>query len=449
MLKRFEQALKLRPNEWKVVIPVMLLLTINTLVLELSDVVAMAGFISNLGTPQLLWLWPLVMIITLLAAGGFALVVDRTQRIKLVGNVLAGFGFLYLLMLALFWYDAPEVVRYPLLAILSEQQYALFPLAFWTLANDLYSVSDGKRLFPLLAAGSAIGSLVGNGLAALITFLVADNSSLAPLYVLTVCASLCFVAWAILYLTFRHRPIRARQAKPTEYDIVQTFKVGTDVIRNVPLFSYLALVLFASGIALTVVEFHFLTSLDAVAANNPLVLQQLYGFYKFGLVAAILLFQWGVTSRWLSKINPKSNFVLLPMVLLLVGGSTLIIPIVGGLGGRFLARLIQVGWDEPARKSVQGIIPDERRGRVSVFLDSYCYAFATICGCILIAAVYGLQSVGWFDSVITSVYLGAAVVAALVALWAALRLRTVYDKSLLNWRLARSRRKSVLDGIDF
>ena len=449
MLKRFASVLKLRPNEWKLVVPVMLLLTINTLVLELADVVAMAGFISNLGTSQLLWLWPLVMTVTLLAAGGYALVVDRTQRVKLVGNLLAGFGFLYLVMLALFWYDAPEIVRYPLLSMLSEQQHAVFPLAFWALANDLYSVSDGKRLFPLLAAGSAIGSLLGNGLAALLSLLAAENGSLAPLYVLGLCAGLCFAAWAALRLAFRRHTLRARQARPAEYDIRQTFQVGTDVIRNVPLFRYLALVLFASGIALTVVEFHFLTSLDLVAASNPLLLQQLYGFYKLALVAAILLFQWGVTGRWLSRINPKSNFVLLPLVLLLVGGSALIIPIVGGLGGRFLARLIQVGWDEPARKSVQGIIPDERRGRVSVFLDSYCYAFATICGCALIAAVYGLQALGWFGGILTGAYLAAAVVAALVALWAALRLRLVYDKSLLNWRLARSRRKSVLDGIDF
>jgi hypothetical protein len=28
-------------------------------------------------------------------------------------------------------------------------------------------------------------------------------------------------------------------------------------------------------------------------------------------------------------------------------------------------------------------------------------------------------------------------------------MRRIYEKSLLNWRLARSRRKSALDGIEF
>jgi len=47
------------------------------------------------------------------------------------------------------------------------------------------------------------------------------------------------------------------------------------------------------------------------------------------------------------------------------------------------------------------------------------------------------------------VYLLVGALAALGAVWAALRLRATYDVSMLNWRLARSRRRSVLDGIEF
>jgi len=45
--------------------------------------------------------------------------------------------------------------------------------------------------------------------------------------------------------------------------------------------------------------------------------------------------------------------------------------------------------------------------------------------------------------------LGVALVAALGAMIAGFNLRLVYDKSLLDWRLARSKRKSVLDNIEF
>jgi len=46
------------------------------------------------------------------------------------------------------------------------------------------------------------------------------------------------------------------------------------------------------------------------------------------------------------------------------------------------------------------------------------------------------------------IYLSTAGLAGIGALWAAYSLRKVYDTSLLNWRLSRSRRRSVLDGID-
>jgi hypothetical protein len=42
------------------------------------------------------------------------------------------------------------------------------------------------------------------------------------------------------------------------------------------------------------------------------------------------------------------------------------------------------------------------------------------------------------------------VAAAAVGLWAALRLRAVYDSSMLNWRLKRrERRSSVMDKLQF
>lgn len=450
MLKRLEQGLKLRPNEWRLVLTLMGLLALNTLVLELADVVAMAGFISSLGTEQLLWLWPVGMLLTIVAAGSYALIVDRTERVKLIQRLLAGFGACYLAILGLFWLKAPAWLIYPALSILNEQQYAIFPLAFWALANDIYATSEAKRLFPLLGAGATIGSLLGNGLAALIaTWLVGSDQQNTSL-VLGLCAVLCFVGIGHVWLMFHKHPVRARQSKTERESIRETFKVGADVIRHVPLFSLLALVLFTTGLALTVVEFHFLRSIDQIAAADPLRFQQVYGFYKLAFVVMLLAFQWLLAGRLLSKTSPKQGFIALPIVLLLCILGALVQPLIGGLIGRFGARLAQSGWDEPLRKSVQSIVPDERRGRVSVFLDSYCYSFATIVGCGVISVLLLPSWLGALAaSVSTLIYLGFAAVATAVGLWAAWRIRHVYDKSLLNWRLSRSRRRSVLDGIEF
>ena len=48
------------------------------------------------------------------------------------------------------------------------------------------------------------------------------------------------------------------------------------------------------------------------------------------------------------------------------------------------------------------------------------------------------------------IYLGLAILFALAAVWAILRMRAVYDSSLFNWRLKRRKRGGdVLKRLDF
>ncbi len=449
MRAKIARLLNITPGEWTLVVSLLLLLAINTTVLELSDVVSTPGFISNIGTSKILWLWLVDMAVTILSAGVYALIIDRTARIQLVGGLLIGFAFLYLLLRMLFSYGAPDWVTYPLLYILSDQQYAIFPLAFWALANDVYSMSESKRLFPVIAAGGALGNILGNGLAAGSTAIF-HNQGQGVIDLLMLGAMLFLAGFALLWFTFRHHTIHARRSRESGDSARETIQEGMDFIKNVPLFSYLAIIMLLVGLALTIVEYHFLFTVDN-AMTSPDQFQMFYGLYKIAWIGMTWLVQWLVTGKLLEKLGLRNSFIVMPASLLAAIGGSLAAPgIVGGAGGRFVARLVQTAWDEPTRKSVQGLIPDERRGRVSAFLDSYFYSVATIVGCLILGALLLASSLGWLPAqVATTAYLGVAGVAAGGAVWAALRLRAVYDKSLLNWRLSRSRRKSVLDGIEF
>jgi AAA family ATP:ADP antiporter len=445
-----EQFLGVRAGEWGLVLSLLVLLALNTMVLQLASVVATTGFISQVGTSQVPLLWIVDMAITLLTAGVYALVVDRTARVQLVTWLLAGFAFFYLALQMLFVFGAPDWLTYPLLYILSDQQYVVFPLAFWSLANDVYSMSESKRLFPVIAAGAALGSIAGNGLAAgSAALLTRQGQSAAQLLVLG--AVVFLIGVVFVQFSFRKRQVRARQARESGADVGETLRVGFDVIKNVPLFRYLASAMLLVGLSLTIVEYHFLFTIDQEFAGDPLRFQTFYGVYQAALIVVTWLFQWLVTSRLLNKVEPRNTFVALPLMLIATIGGALAVPgIIGGAGARFVARLLQRGWDEPARKSVQGLVPDERRGRVSAFLDSYFYAVATIVGCLVLGALFLASSAGWLqERVVGVIYLVVAAVTAVGAVWLALRLRAAYERSLLDWRLARSRRRSVLDGIDF
>jgi MFS family permease len=152
----------------------------------------------------------------------------------------------------------------------------------------------------------------------------------------------------------------------------------------------------------------------------------------------------GLLTGWLLKqAGLKNTFLILPATLLAAMGWMLAVPgIIGGATGRFLGRLVLVGVDRPTRQTLQGLIPEERRGRVSTFMNSYLYVVGSIFGSTVLGATILATAFGWLEeSIATLVYLMLAIVVAVVAVRSAWRMRAVYDESLLDWRLARRRRR--------
>ena len=154
-----------------------------------------------------------------------------------------------------------------------------------------------------------------------------------------------------------------------------------------------AIIMLLSGVALAMLEFYFLRSIETNTSGNSLEFQQFLGYFKTAQTIGLLTFQWLITRRLLEKVALKNSFMVLPAFLL--GASGIALGLVGVWGvaiGRFFARMVQRGWDEPTRKSLQGLIPDERRGRVALFMDSVFYNFATIASSLWMALLLWLQN---------------------------------------------------------
>jgi ATP/ADP translocase len=441
--------LNIRPEERKLVFSLVVVLAITTLVLELSDVIATGGFVSKVGPGNIVWLWIVDMIITILTAGVYSLAVDRMERVRLIKYLMLAFAIMFLVLRFVFSAAAPDWVSYPLLYILTDQFYAVFPLAFWAMVNDLYTASEGKRIFPVITMGTALGAILGNGLAALSGWILGrsggDPPSLIPMGSL-----LLLVSMVIIEVVFSKRTVQARQAREEGVDIKQTLRIGADYIRHVPIFTYLAVSMLLSGIAFTVIEYHFFFSVDDAVSQNPLQFQAFYAAFKLILIFSTLLVQALFSNRFLEKIGIKNSFIFQPIALAIGAGLALLVPgVYGAAGARYVARLVQQSWDEPARKSLENLVPDERRGRVAVVIDRYFYDLSTIFASLVLGLLLLFGAGTAIAPFLVYVYVGLALVASLIAIWAAFRIRARYDESLLDWRLSRSRRKSVLTGIEF
>lgn len=438
---------RLRPGETGLVLTLGFLLFANSVAQPLAEITAISNFLLEVGVNNILVVWIVDALLAFLLTGGQSLIIDRFDRRRL----LQGFCVLLSVVFGLLWLmvvlGAPSWLNYGLLYLVAQQQWLVYPMVFWVLANDALEMSQAKRLFPLIASLGFVGRLVGILLALVWPGMMARLG--LPAQTVLLVSILIYVA-AFLVAFYGLRRIKVRQTTYRVETVQETLAEGWAFVREVPLFRFLAVVTLAMILCETFLEFHFLTITERTFTTAASY-QTFYSLYRLGLTVASIAVQAFLTSRIIGRVGLKNAFLILP-VMALAGAAWMLAAatsIVSAVGGVVLQKLPQFTVDESARKSFQALVPEERRGRVSVFIDSYLYSAGSIAGSLITGAIVfvgvrlGLPQYYY-------IYLTAAVVAAAVGLWAALRLRTVYDSSLLNWRLKRrERRSSVMDKLQF
>lgn len=446
MLTLVNRLFRLQDGEAGFVLSLGLILLGNALAFQVSGIVAISGFLSEGGVNQI----PLVLLvdyaIILLTAGLQTLVVDRFDRVTLLKGLTFGFALLFLLMRLMFVLGAPGWLNYSVMYIVSEQQWVTFPLLFWILANDVFDMAQTKRLFPIIASWGIVGKLLGIGVAALSPGVLARLNA-RPEEVLSLNVLIYLLAYAFLGLGLRG--VKLRATRPQRETVRETLSEGWGFVREVPSFRYLMLSIMVLAVCDTIVEFRFLAVTDAMFPH-PDDYQRFYSLYRLGSTLLGLVMQGFLTSRLINNFNLKNIFLLLPAAVFSGAVWMLALPgLVSAVGGIILLKLVRDTTDESARKSFEALVPEERRGRVSTFMGSYLPAVGTLLGCLILLAVIqiGLRAnrASYFY-----VYLSIAAVGAMFSVWAILKMRTVYDSSLLNWRLKRRQRGGrVLDKLDF
>ncbi len=428
---------------------------INTLVLESNEVVATSGFVREAGVSRLLIVWTVVMASVLLSSSAYSLVVDRIDRERFSIVLFFILGLLYLGFYFLFSTNVPQQISFGLLAVLTEQHWITMPLLLYAVANDIFDVTEAKRIFPVLTIPTILGSITGNSVAAAIGQFFGD----ATYQLLLVNSMLILIGGLILILTLPNLELYEHSKSNNADRLRDIWQEGVGFIRDVPSFRYLTIAMLLLGICLNTIEFRFLADV-AMLANEPGQLATFYGVFKIvTAVGLLILAQSGLVSTLLNKLGFKNIFMVLPgsMTLGLMLSLVWIFPlsgtilITGSIMAAFTTRLTLTGVDEPSRRAFQGLVPDQRRGRVSAFMDGYLYPLGSILGC----AVLGVIEILAFLDVITRptsrwVSLIIALVCAVSALWAIFKYRENYDKSMLNWRLKRrSRGRSILNELEF
>jgi ATP:ADP antiporter, AAA family len=438
-----QRILRLQPKEGALVFVLGTILFVNYTAMGITKVVAVSGFLSDVKDHYILLVWAVDMVLLILATGLQSLIVDRFDRVKLIIIVLLVFTSLYaLLPLAFVFKSFPSSIAYSLIYLLNDQQWRFFPVVFWILVNDIYDPATGRRLLPVIGNFAFFGTIVGLGIAALDASLQFGTMKLLYLN-----ATIFLVGFLIAY--FGLRKVRIVSATRTDISLKETFAEGWDFIKTIPSFAYLALGMLAAGAVMTVLLYDVLSDAKLDLGNG---FQAFYANYSMLIAIGSILFQ-ALAGRVIEKLGLKNSFLIQPFTMLAGTLTNFFIPgFWSSSAAQGVARTTYDTVDLSNRKAFQAMVPNEKRGRVSMFLDSYLPSFGTILGSLV---TFGIITVGLGlglkRDVYTLIYLGFGVTLALLALWATFRVRKTYDESMLNWQLKRRTRGSsgVLDKLDF
>ena len=424
----------------------LILAIVNSLVLGILDVVAVSGFVENLNTRSLPWLWTVEMLIGLGFSGFYLQSIDRIPRLKLVNWLLGGLAGLYLVFAVLFVAGMSTRITFPLLYLIYTQQAIVFPMAFWNLANDEYSLVEARKVFPWLASGEMIGRLIGYALFSLpglmgwadLEAFLAGNPHL-----LLLVSAVLFLAG--LFQSRKAPEAHGQRVEMAARSLRESFTEALDIVRRVPLFRHLTVASTLVWTTLIILWFLFYQALDNQSGGEGGFALG-YSLFNIAYLLVPLLMQWRLTGYLFKVIAPSDVLLGLPLVALL---GVLVGLVFRGDAGMvaaiFLPMVAYNAWDLPAMQALQNLVPEERRGRVRALLSNYSYALGIIFGSALLGLLLLIER-HLPPEIFRLLALMLALIAALGAVTAALWARSTYEESLLSWRLSRRQRNSnVLD----
>jgi ATP:ADP antiporter, AAA family len=443
MRERLSEIFRFKPGETGLVFVLGSILFINYTAMGITKVISVSGFLGQVKDQYILLVWAVDMVLLILATGVQSLVIDRFNRVKLMLVVLLIFAALYaLLPLSFFFKSFPLSIAYTLIYLLNDQQWRFFPVVFWILVNDIFDPAAGRRLLPLIGNFAFLGTIVGLGVAGLDT-----NVHFGPVKLLYLNSIIFLAGFVFCFLGLRKLHIVS--SSRSAVSIRQTFVEGWDFIKTVPAFAYQALGMLAAGAVMTILLYATLSDAHVDLGNG---FQAFYANYNLLIAIGSIIIQ-SLAGRVIEKLSLKNSFLIQPFVMLVATVASFFVPgYLSSSSAQGVARITYDTIDSSNRKAFQALVPNEKRGRVSMFIDSYLPSLGTIIGSLITFGIiaFGL-GLGQTRGLNSRIYFGLGILLALVAIWAAFRGRKKYDQSLLNWQLKRRTRDSsgVLDKLDF
>ena len=416
--------------------PIAVALAVTTLAGVIADVVCMAQVLTLGGAAVLLLIFPLSGIGLAIPAVVITPMVDRYPRLRMLRLVGLGTAVAYILVLALL--PIAPMLAVSLGWIVAALQTYMYPMLLWSLAGDLFNVTESRHVNGWISSWGYAGRLLALAIVALAPVLLGALG--LPLTAVLVLAPL-LTAGSALWLTHRLRDAGASQGTREPVGVKQALRSGWEFVTEVRMWRWMVTGATISFVAATAVSLGVSAASAAILGDNPAGLQMLLAGTQ--LIATVTSL---VVQRWLSKpliarIGIRGGLMVQPVAIVIAGLALALSCYwhsIALLAFAVLAwRVPEWTLDQTSKSAALGYVPDQRRARVSLILVLFSNALAWVL-CAVVAAPGVLLGPLWLVGALP------ALVGLVALLWWT-RLYRGWDRTLLDWQLKRRKRATSLD----
>jgi AAA family ATP:ADP antiporter len=260
---------------------------------------------------------------------------------------------------------------------------------FWSLANDLLSEADGKRLFPLVAAGGTIGGIVGAQIAA------HALGHMDAFQLMLLAAGALVVCMMLTHFTRELGLRREGSAAPTvQVEAARDERGGfTLVLRDRYLF-LIALSVVLLNVINTTGDFILAQLVNSRAhALNParaarqLYIATFYGDFQTYVGVGTALIQFLLVGRLFKSLGLKRSLFLLPLFAVTGYGATALLP---GLALVAVVKVIENSTDYSLQNTLQQALflstSRDAKYKAKAAIDTFLVRFGDLVSTGLVAA---------------------------------------------------------------
>jgi hypothetical protein len=351
--------------------------------------------------------------------------VGRAFRITLAANVLAA-----LAIYAAYTWREDSTVAFAAYVVYSAA-FELVMLQFWTFVSQHFNVLEGKRIFPVIAAGSSIGYI----LAGVTTTIVAVYAT-EPLIFVWAFGSLAAAIMSRSLERTLFRPafiddadefLAEQQATLKKHGVFAALRGAFEYVTGSRLVLALVLFAFALQIASRIGDYLVAVLFVKATHNNLQALTILIGnawLASYVVQLAVSLF---VTPWVLAKLGVKNAIMGLPLFTLIGFTAVAVAPLLPTALFLFIVRNgLQTGLHDPVENVLGSALPAQVGPKLKLLLDN-----AVLPGAAVVTGV-GLLVVQRTIAAGVEALAGLGVLMAIVFIVAGLRVRGLYVNAIYD-----------------